>query len=146
VLPKFRRNVRKLHWVLWIVILAFVAFYVPNLVQSPSNIVARVDGDPIYADEYQQALQQQAAYYRSISQGDLPEDFLQQIQIGQIVLDTLVREKLLVAAARDEGLSASPQEILDRIIQFDAFRDEQGRWVGDVRYQQILAEASCSRS
>jgi len=140
VLPKFRRNVRKLHWVLWIVILAFVAFYVPNLVQSPSNIVARVDGDPIYADEYQQALQQQAAYYRSISQGDLPEDFLQQIQIGQIVLDTLVREKLLVAAARDEGLSASPQEILDRIIQFDAFRDEQGRWVGDVRYQQILAE------
>jgi peptidyl-prolyl cis-trans isomerase D len=135
-----RRNVRKLHWVLWLVILAFIAFYVPNLVQSPSNVVARVDGDPIYAEDYQQALQQQAAYYRSISQGDLPEDFLQQIQIGQIVLDSLIRQKLLVAAARDEGLSATPQEIKDRILQFDAFRDEQGRWVGDARYQQILRE------
>ena len=140
MLPKMRRNVRKLHWVLWIVILAFIAFYVPNLVQSPSNIVARVDGDPIEADDYQQALQQQAAYYRSISQGDLPEDFLQQIQIGQIVLDSLIRQKLLVAAARDEGLSATPQEIMDRIIQFEAFRDEQGRWVGDAQYQQILRD------
>jgi peptidyl-prolyl cis-trans isomerase D len=135
-----RRNVRKLHWVLWIVILAFVAFYIPNLVQTPSNVVARVDGDPIQAEEYQQALQQQADYYRSISQGDLPEDFLQQIQIGQIVLDSLIRQKLLVAAARDEGLSATPQEIKNRIIQFDAFRDEQGLWVGDARYLQILRD------
>ena len=138
MLPKMRRNVRKLHWVLWLVILAFIAFYIPNLAQSPSNVVARVDGDPIYAEEYQQALQQQAAYYQSVSQGDLPEDFLQQIQIGQIVLDSLVRQKLLIAAARDEGLSASPQEIKNRIVQFEAFHDEQGRWVGDAEYQQIL--------
>jgi peptidyl-prolyl cis-trans isomerase D len=135
-----RRNVRKLHWVLWLVVLAFIAFYIPNLDQSPSNVVARVDGDPIYVDDYQNALQQQAEYYRSVSQGELPEDFLQQIQIHQIVLDSLIRQKLLLAAARDQGLSASPQEIYDRVLQFDVFRDEQGRWVGDAEYQRILRD------
>lgn len=132
-----RRNVRNLSWVLWLVIIAFVAFYIPDLVRGPSNVIARVDGEPIYVAEYQQALQQQAEYYRSVSGGNLPDDFLQQIQIEQIVLEQLIRERLILAAARDQGLSVSNREIQERITQYPEFLQD-GVFIGADRYKQVL--------
>jgi len=132
-----RRNVRNLSWVLWLVIIAFIAFYIPDLIRGPSNVIARVDGDPITIAEYQQALQQQAAYYQSASGGNLPDDFLQQIQLEQIVLEQLIRERLILAAARDQGLSVSDREIQERIMQSEYFQDN-GVFVGPDRYKQVL--------
>lgn len=132
-----RRNVRNLSWVLWLVIITFVAFYIPDLVRGPTNVVARVNGDPITVAEYQQALQQQAAYYQSASGGNLPDDFLQQIQIEQIVLEQLIRERLILAAARDQGLSVSEREIQERIMQYPVFQ-EAGSFIGPDRYKQVL--------
>jgi peptidyl-prolyl cis-trans isomerase D len=132
-----RRNVRNLSWVLWLVIIAFIAFYIPDLIRGPSNVVARVDGDPIYVAEYQQALQQQAEYYRSVSGGNLPDDFLQQIQIEQIVLESLIRERLILAAARDQGLTVSDREIQERIMSYPGFL-ENGVFIGPDRYRQVL--------
>jgi peptidyl-prolyl cis-trans isomerase D len=132
-----RRNVRNLSWVLWLVIVAFIAFYIPDLIRGPSNVVASVDGDPIYVAEYQQALQQQAEYYRSVSGGNLPDDFLQQIQIEQIVLDSLIRERLILAAARDQGLTVGNREIQERIMSYPAFL-ENGVFIGPDRYRQVL--------
>lgn len=132
-----RRNVRKLSWVLWLVIIAFVAFYIPDLIRGPSNVIARVDGEPIYIAEYQQALRQQAEYYRSVSGGNLPDDFLQQIQIEQIVLEQLIRNRLILAAARDQGLSVSNREINERIRQYPRFLQD-GVFIGPDRYKQAL--------
>ena len=132
-----RRNVRNLSWVLWLVIVAFVAFYIPDLFRGPSNVIARVDGEPIYLSEYQQALQQQTAYYQDASGGSLPDDFLQQIQLEQIVLQSLVRERLILAAARDQGLTVSAREINEQVKQYPAFV-ENGVFVGRDRYLQVL--------
>lgn len=137
MLNTLRRNVRNLSWVLWLVIIAFIAFYIPALVGGPSNVIARVDGDPITVAEYQQALQQQADYYRNASGGNLPDDFLQQIQIEQIVLEQLIRERLILAAARDQGLSVSAREIQERIMQYPVFL-ENGIFIGPDRYKQVL--------
>ncbi len=132
-----RRNVRNLSWVLWLVIIAFIAFYIPALVGGPSNVIARVDGEPITITEYQQALQQQAAYYRQVSGGELPDDFLQQIQIEQIVLDQLIQERLILAAARDQGLTVSEREIQEAIMSYPAFLQD-GVFIGPDRYKQVL--------
>jgi peptidyl-prolyl cis-trans isomerase D len=132
-----RRNVRKLSWVLWLVIVAFIAFYIPDLIRGPSNIVARVDGEPIYIADFQQALQQQTAYYQSVSGGNLPDDFLQQMQIREIVLESLIRDRLILAAARDQGLSVSAREILARIMEYPTFQ-EDGIFIGPDRYKQVL--------
>lgn len=137
MLNTLRRNVRNLSWVLWLVIIAFIAFYIPALVGGPSNVIASVDGDPITIAEYQQALQQQADYYRNASGGNLPDDFLQQIQIEQMVLEQLIRERLILAAARDQGLSVSEREILERIMQYPVFQ-ENGAFIGPDRYKQVL--------
>jgi len=132
-----RRNVRKLSWVLWLVIIAFIAFYIPDLIRGPSNIVARVDGEPIYIADFQQALQQQTAYYQSVSGGNLPDDFLQQMQIREIVLESLIRDRLILAAARDQGLSVSAREIQARIMEYPMFQ-EDGIFIGPDRYKQML--------
>ena len=132
-----RRNVRKLSWVLWLVIIAFIAFYIPDLIRGPSNIVARVDGEPIYIADFQQALQQQTAYYQSVSGGNLPDDFLQQMQIREIVLESLIRDRLILAAARDQDLSVSAREILARIMEYPTFQ-EDGIFIGPDRYKQML--------
>lgn len=132
-----RRNVRNLSWVLWLVIVAFIAFYIPDLIRGPSNIIARVDGEPIYIAEFQQALQQQTAYYQSVSGGSLPDDFLQQMQIREIVLESLIRERLILAAARDQGLSVSDREVSNRIMEYPAFV-ENGVFIGADRYKQVL--------
>jgi len=138
VLDTLRNNVRKLSWTLWLVIIAFIVLYIPNLVQGPANVVARVDGEPIYAEDYVSALEQQSDYYRNMSGGDLPEDFLQQIQIEQIVLDQLVREKLMAAAAQEQGLTVTPQEIRDWLMRYEVFRDIEGRWIGHAAYLRTL--------
>ena len=137
MLDTMRRNVRKLSWVLWLVIVAFIAFYIPDLIRGPSNIVARVDGEPIYIADFQQALQQQTAYYQSVSGGNLPDDFLQQMQIREIVLESLIRDRLILAAARDQGLSVSAREVQARIMEYPTFQ-EDGVFIGPDRYKQIL--------
>ena len=132
-----RRNVRSLSWVLWLVIIAFIAFYIPDLMQGSSNVIARVDGEPIYLADFQQALEQQTAYYQSVTGGSLPDDFLQQMQIRELVLEQLIRERLILAAARDQGLSVSARELQERIMQYPPFM-EDGVFIGPDRYKQVL--------
>ena len=139
MLPTLRRNVRRLSWTLWLVILAFVVLYIPDLVRQQDNIVARVDGSPILAEDYRRSMQEQIDYYRSLNNGELPEDFLQQIQVEQVVLEQLIRRRLILAASRDQGVTISRQEVRDRILQYEVFRDEDGRFVGIERYRATLA-------
>ena len=136
MLDTMRRNARRMYPVLWLVIIAFIAF-IPGMAPSPDNVVARVGGDPIYLEEYRFALQQQTAYYREMSGGSLPDDFLQQIQIEQIVLESLIRERLILVAARDQGFSVSDREIYERIQRYPAFLEDDV-FIGRDRYLQVL--------
>jgi len=141
VLDKMRRNVRKLSWTLWLVIAAFIILYFPDFFAGgPDNAVARVDGQVITLTEYRNALNEQMNYYRGLNQGELPENFIQQIQLHNVVMEQLVRRRLILAAARDQGFAIAPQEIRDRLVQFPAFTDELGRWVGMEEYRNVLAE------
>ena len=139
MLDTLRKNVRRLSWTLWLVILAFVALYVPDLVSGgATNVIARVDGDPIMADEFQQALGEQVNYYRQLNQGDMTPELMQQLQLDRVVLEQLIRRRLILAAARDQGFAVAPQEIKDRIMEYPVFRGADNRWVGDQEYAVIL--------
>lgn len=138
MLETLRQNLRKLSWTLWLVIAAFIILYIPDLVRSPQNVVATVDGEPIYAQEYQEAYRQQVNYYRSLNEGDLPDDLLEQIQLDRVVLEQLVRQRIMLQEAQEQGFGWTPQEVRNQLLQFEAFRDESGQFVGTERYRQIL--------
>lgn len=136
-----RRNVRRLSWTLWLVIAAFIILYFPDFFagSTTADTVARVDGDPISVGEYRNALNEQLNYYRSLNQGELPDNFIQQMQLGNVVLEQLIRRRLIVAAARDQGFAIAPQEIRDRLMEFPAFTDAEGNWGGIDQYREVLA-------
>jgi len=142
VLDKMRRNVRRLSWTLWLVIAAFIVLYFPDFFAGgPDNVVARVDGEVITLAEYRSALNEQLNYYRELNQGELPDDLIQQMQLHNVVVEQLVRRRLILAAARDQGFAIAPQEIRDRLVQFPVFTDEQGRWVGLEEYRNVLVRS-----
>lgn len=139
MLDTLRRNVRRLSWTLWLVIAAFIILYIPNLVAGGAdNVVARVDGSPIMAAEFRRQLTEQINYYRQLNAGELSDDLVRQLQLDRVVLEQLIRRRLVVAAARDQGYSIPPQEIKDRIMQFPVFRSDSGRWIGDAEYLVVL--------
>ncbi len=139
MLDTLRRNVRRLSWTLWLVIAAFIVLYIPDLVAGGgSNVVAEVAGDPIMAAEFQRNFNQQLSYYRNLNQGELPDDFAQSLQIRNVVLEQMIRQRLVLVAARDQGFAIAPQEIKDRIMEYPVFRDDEGHWVGDQEYLTIL--------
>ncbi|NKB87537.1 MAG: hypothetical protein GKS06_04900 [Acidobacteria bacterium] len=147
MLDKMRRNVRRLSWTLWLVIAAFIILYFPDFFAAgPDNEVARVDGQVITLTEYRNALNEQMNYYRGLNNGDLPENFVQQIQLHNVVVEQLVRRKLILAAARDQGFEIAPQEIRDRLVQFPAFIDESGRWIGVDEYRNVLARSGIDQA
>ncbi len=139
MLDTLRRNVRRLSWTLWLVIVAFIALYLPALFTSgAANVVARVNGEPIEAAEFQRAMKEQMQYYRGLNQGELPDNFIQQMQLQSVVLEQLIRRRLIVEAAEDQGFAIARQELKDRMMQYPAFRREDGRWIGDEEYRTIL--------
>ena len=147
MLDKMRRNVRRLSWTLWLVIAAFIILYFPDFFAGgPDNVVARVDGEVITLAEYRKALNEQVNYYRDLSQGDLPDNFIQQMQLQNVVVEQLVRRRLILAAARDQGFAIAPQEIRDRLVQFPVFTDENGRWVGLEEYRNVLVRSGIDQA
>ena len=139
MLDTLRRNVKRLSWTLWLVIAAFIALYLPALfTSSAANVVAWVNGEPIEAAEFQRAMNEQMQYYSGLNQGELPDNFIQQMQFQSIVLEQLIRRRLIVAAAEDQGFAIARQELKDRLMQYPAFRREDGRWIGDEEYRTIL--------
>ncbi len=139
MLHTLRRNVRRLSWTLWLVIVAFIALYLPALFTGgAANVVARVNGEPIEAAEFQSAMNEQMQYYRGLNQGELPDNFIQQMQLQSVVLEQLIRRRLIVASAEDQGFAIARQELKDRMMQYPAFRREDGRWIGDEEYRTIL--------
>ncbi len=147
MLDKMRRNVRRLSWTLWLVIAAFIILYFPDFFAGgPDNVVARVDGEVITLTEYRSALNEQVDYYRDLNQGELPDNFIQQMQLQNVVVEQLVRRRLILAAARDQGFAIAPQEIKDRLVQFPAFTDEQGGWIGMEEYRNVLVRAGIDQT
>ncbi len=53
-------------------------------------------------------------------------------------LDRAVNQKILLAEARRMGLTVTDAELRDRILKEQVFQDEQGNFVGEEKYQQIL--------
>lgn len=140
MLETLRNNVRRLSWTLWLVIAAFIVLYIPDLVAGGGGtVVARVAGEPIEAVDFRRALSEQIDYYRQMNpEGELSDEVIEQLQLDRVVLEQLIRRRLLVEAAQEQGFAIAPQEVKSRIMEYPVFRTEDGRWVGDPQYMQTL--------
>jgi peptidyl-prolyl cis-trans isomerase D len=144
MLDRMRRHKGWLKWSLALVVLTFIVFYIPDFLQdptaagaAPSEVVARVEGTDVTAGQFQRRFQTQMQAYQQAYGGNINSQLLRQLGIEQQILQQLVDEQAALAEARRQGISVSDEELSAQIFSFPAFQ-ENGRFVGEQRYHQIL--------
>jgi peptidyl-prolyl cis-trans isomerase D len=144
MLDRMRRHKGWLKWSLAIVVIAFIWLYIPSFMDNPAgagagnrDVVATVDGRDITVGRFRRLYQQQMQQYRSAYGANLDDRLLRQLGIEQRIVQQMIEEELGLAEAERLGLEATDSEVQTRIIALPAFQ-ENGRFIGDQRYRQIL--------
>ena len=143
MLDRMRRHKAWLKWSLAVVVLTFVAFYIPSFLDTttagaaPSEVLAEVEGEEITVRDFQRRYTAQLQAYRSAYGSQLSEQLLRQLGIEQQILQQMVDEEAMVAEARRQNINVSDVEVRERILAIPAFQ-ENGRFIGEQRYRQLL--------
>jgi len=144
MLDRMRRHKNWLKWSLAIVVVAFVALYIPSFMKnqkldgaSPYGVVATVEGRDITVARFRRVYQQQMQAYRNAYGGSMDERLLRQLGVDQRIVQQLIEEEAALAEARRQGITASDTEVRARILSLPAFQ-ENGHFIGNDRYRQLL--------
>lgn len=142
MLDRMRRHRNSLKWILGLVVLAFILFYVPaflgtDAAPDTTEVVAEVEGRDITAGEFRRTYQNQLQAYRGAYGGQISEQMLKQLGIESQILQQMIDERAALAVADDLGITASNEELRERIFTMPGLQ-EDGRFIGEVRYRQLL--------
>jgi peptidyl-prolyl cis-trans isomerase D len=144
MLDRMRRHKGWLKWSLAIVVVAFVALYIPSFLQnerlngaSNYGVVATVEGHDITVGRFRRVYQQQMQAYRNAYGGQMDERLLKQLGVDQRIVQQLIEEEAALVEARRQNITASDAEVRARILALPAFQ-ENGHFIGDARYRQLL--------
>ncbi len=143
MLAKMRRHMNWLKWSLGIVCLAFVIFYIPDFLQgkgadaASSDTVATVEGHDITAGEFKKTYDAQLQAYRAAYGNNMSEQLLKQLGVEQQILQQMVDERAALAEAERLDITASDEEVRQRIFSYPAFQ-ENGGFIGEQRYRALL--------
>src|SRR5215204_5138874 len=141
MLDRMRRHKNWLKWSLVLVVLAFIALYIPAS-NDPAgaglnDAVATVEGNEVTVAKFRQAYSRQMQAYRSADGANMDERLLRQLGIDQRIVQQLIQEEISVAEARRLGITAGDEEVKQRIMAIPAFQ-ENGHFIGHDRYRQML--------
>jgi peptidyl-prolyl cis-trans isomerase D len=144
MLDRMRRHRGWLKWSLALVVLTFIVFYIPDFLQdptaagaSPGEVVAEVDGREVTAGQFQRRFQTQMMAYQQAYGGQMNEQLLRQLGIENQIVQQMVDEQAALAEAERQDIEVSDQELAAQIFSIPAFQ-ENGRFIGEQRYEQIL--------
>ena len=144
MLKVFRDNLKRLVWVLWVVIACFVllifvdfggAGYQGRPAERPA---ATVGDDKISIDDFRRQYQQSERQARSMYGASYTPELGRQLGLAVQALDGLVAQRILAAEARRIGLDISAEELRKEILGVPGFADESGAFIGQEQYQQVL--------
>jgi peptidyl-prolyl cis-trans isomerase D len=146
MLDRMRRHRNWLKWSLGLVVLTFIAFYIPSFLDttgtsvgaSASDVVATVNGTDIRGLDFQRRYQNQVQVYQQQYGGNINEQLLRQLGVDQQILQQMVDEQAALAEAERQGIRVSDEELAQQIFSIPALQ-ENGRFIGEQRYEQLLA-------
>jgi peptidyl-prolyl cis-trans isomerase D len=151
MLKVIRDNLKYLSWVLWAVIVIFVLFAFvdfgsmnPAGENAPNAVAARVGDDVVTMGEFEQTYRNLENQYRQAYGGQFTPELARQMQLPLQALNQSVNQRILVAEARRLGLGATDREVQETILDLPVFQDDQGRFVGEEKYLDILRQNGLS--
>lgn len=146
MLDRMRRHKGWLKWSLALVVLAFIVFYIPSFLDdptavgvgaAPAEVIADIEGRSVTAGQFQQRYNAQIQAYRSAYGSGLSDQLLRQLGIEQQILQQMVDEQAALVEAERHGIRVSDEELAQQIFAIPGLQ-ENGRFVGEQRYEQIL--------
>jgi peptidyl-prolyl cis-trans isomerase D len=135
---------------LLLVILAFVAFYIPDFMQ-PSGAagsgaeVAWVGGSSISSAEFLRTYRFQESRYRQQLGAQYSPDLMRQLGFDNLVLRELVQSKILLLEAERQGISVADEEVSKLIVNLPEFQTS-GKFIGRDAYLSLLAQNGLTAS
>ncbi len=135
-----RRHRRWFFVFLWVVILAFVILYIPNLDPATSlanSTVATVGGEPIQAAEFQRQYLRQRRQFLEMNQGQIDEAMLERMGLREQVLSSMVRDRLEALEAERLGFQIDDATVVKAITE-DPQLQSGGRFVGSATLTRLL--------
>ena len=144
MLDRMRRHKGWLKWSLALVVLAFVVFYIPDFLNdqtatigaAPNEVVAEVAGRELTAGDFQTRYVTQVQSFRSLY-GSAADQLLRQLGLDGQVLQEMIDEQAALAEAERQGVTVSDEELAQQIFAIPGLR-ENGQFIGEVRYEQLL--------
>jgi peptidyl-prolyl cis-trans isomerase D len=103
----------------------------------PGGAAAKVGDYSISQEEFSRALRERQTAVQRATEGRIDPALLDNPELRQDVLDTLIRRRLLVARAHERGLTVSDQQLRAAINEVPAFRDASGKF-SYTQYEQFL--------
>ena len=146
MLDRMRRHKGWLKWSLGLVVLTFVAFFIPQdflqtppttVGAAPREVVAEVDGHPLTAGDFQSRYFAQVQNYQTQFGGSINNQLLRQLGIDQQILTQMIDEQVAVLEAERHGLGVSDDELAQQIFAIPGLQ-ENGQFIGEARYEQLL--------
>jgi len=144
---KYFRDRRGVGWLLgsfllMLVIIAFVALYVPDFMAPDTGLsatgnVAWVNGAPISMREFNIGYQQMSNQYRQQLGDQYSPDLLQQFGLDRMVVQQLVQDKVLEIEAQRLGLAVTDDEVSRDILNNPSLQRD-GQFIGKDAYLALL--------
>lgn len=121
MLKVLRQHAKYFYVLFFIVILSFIFWGIGTVDKTGGDIVAEVGNHKITAEEYWQSYENVHRFYREIYKEKFDEEMEKKLNLKEKVLDSMVQERVLLIAAKEEGISISDEELQEAITHEPAF-------------------------
>jgi peptidyl-prolyl cis-trans isomerase D len=144
MLKILRDNLKYLSWILWVVILVFIAFVFVDFGGGLSpgggsrQLAARVGEREISRREFENHYRNLERRYRQAFGGQWNAELADRMQLPLQALEQLVDRELLAIEAERRGLAAGDADVQRAILAIDGLTDGSGNFVGEEAYLRAL--------
>lgn len=121
MLKVLRKHAKYFYVLFFIVILSFIFWGIGTVDNTGGDIVAEVGKHKITAEEYWRSYENVNRFYREIYKEKFNEEMEKKLNLKEKVLDSMVQERVLLIAAKEEGISISDEELQEAITHEPAF-------------------------
>ena len=138
-LSYMRRHRRWLYGLLWLVIAAFIVFYIPaflDMGEGQMNAVARVGQRTITMEEFRSRFDQMRLRFQSLYQREMDMRTAKQQGLPEYALQSLVEEILVQEEARRLGVVVEDAAVKTAITTSPEFQRD-GKFIGGAEFQRI---------
>ncbi len=120
------------------IVLVFVFWGVGSFRDRGAGRVASVNGDPIMAEEYNEAYNHLVEQIKQRYGNRLNDEMLKMLQVKKQALDQLIEKRLLLTEAKRLNFTVSDEELSSNIKTIAAFQDNGS--FDNRRYRAVLAQ------